>query len=301
MKLIALKPLSPEWFDYRRKRITGTDVPGILGMSKYKSALSVWCKITGKTVDEREQNELMVWGNRLEGLCREWTADEVPCVIKPMAEIAQHDELDWFCCTPDGLIQEFARGTAHYEPKGTWEGKATSPYHKDEWSEGMPKQHQVQVLAALAVTGLDYGILSVLFYPDPPRWGRIERNDVLVDRMLNKLTDFWEKNVLKDIPPPAGEIDEDTRILKTLHPEDSGEVVPMDDEDIRAATRRALYLAQQIKELKQESDGLRNRIRQWMRKASYAADPDGGGWSYCKNKNGNRVLTHVNRIPGVKT
>lgn len=298
MKLINYAPLSDAWFDYRRSRITGTDVPGILGLSSYKTPLSVWMEKTGKQVNEREETDLMTWGRYMEEAARKWTAADVPCIIRPFTQIAQHDQLDWFCCTPDGIIQKLITDDV-YEDVGTWEGKCPSQWKRTEWEEGMPEDYQVQVLAALAVTGFEQGILSALFQPEI-RWGRVERNETLIEQMMNRLVDFWEGYVLKDIPPPASASSEDTRILKELHPQDTGEVISVRDNEIIATTRRVLHLQDEEKKIKKEVDELRNRIRQWMGPASYAACPDGGGWSYVRNAKGVRVLTYVNRIPHVK-
>ena len=41
-----------QWLDWRRKGIGGSDVAAIVGLNKYKSALSVFLEKTGQKTDE---------------------------------------------------------------------------------------------------------------------------------------------------------------------------------------------------------------------------------------------------------
>lgn len=297
MQKIHLPYLSPEWFDFRRKHITGTDVPAILGLSKWSSPLEVWMVKTGKKIPEREETDAMIWGRHLEEACRCWTAEAIGHTIEPNKDtIYVHEELDWLCCTPDGFVVE--KVGRNLLPTKYWEGKCPSVYSRDEWSGGVvPKYYGQQVQIGLEITGLTEGILSALISPEL-KWG-VVGPDPNLERTLETLTNFWEHHVQRDVPPAASASDRDTLILRELHPADDGEVVALSPKCI-AASNRLDWLEKQRSLLKEQRDLLRNMLRQEIGDHSFAALPAEGGWAYTRDSKGRRALRRVERIPQVE-
>lgn len=230
MKLLGIPALTPEWHARRREGLTATDAVKVLGLSPYGTALDVWAEKTGKL--EREDisdKPFLEWGNRTEEMHRRWVSDLADVGISRSPGLAQDAELPWLLATPDGLIAdrqmrggfELDKAVAEDDQflendvwTGVWEAKAPSPYKKGEWEDGPPLAFQVQVQAQLRVTGLGEAICSQLQWPGVDVH-HLERNDAFIEGMVEELTDFWEGNVLQDIPPEPSA--SDIRTLQRLY------------------------------------------------------------------------------------
>ncbi len=293
MRKVHLETLSPEWFDYRRRHITGTDVPAILGLTKWGSPLEVWMVKTGKKLPEREETDAMNWGKHMEEACRRWTESEIGAPIAENKDsIYIHDTIDWLCCTPDGFVVK--KVGQNLINDRYWEGKAPSIFTRDEWQGAVPKHYAMQVQIGLEITGLDEGILSALIAPEL-KWGRVDAHPG-IDEVLEKLADFWEGHVLRDIPPSASASSRDRLLLKELHPADSGESVILSQKAI-AASQRVEWLDERLSELKENRDLCRNILRQEIGDGSFGVLPADGGWAWTRDKRGRRALRRVERIP----
>lgn len=285
MKL-PIEALTDEWKAYRHNRISGTDVPAILGLSRWATPLSVWMRVTGRAHDDAE-GEYLEWGSRMEDINRAWTQDDLKLAIEPNRHLWAHPDREWLVCTPDGFFEK--EGELCY-----WEGKAPSVWTKDDWNEGMPLQYQCQVAIGLEITDTDLGLLSALIQPGPPKWGWLKRDKVLAQKLLDQIDCFWEEHVIKDVPPGvSGE--RDRGLVNKLHPEDSGATVAMPD--------HLCAITDEIDRLKEQADATadlmeqkKNEVRMFLGENTYGAMPDGSGWKYARNARGARVLRRVSKL-----
>ena len=63
-----------DWFELRKIGIGGSDIAGILGISKYNTPLSIY--MTKVTDVEQVENKHTKFGKRMEPVIREWICDE---------------------------------------------------------------------------------------------------------------------------------------------------------------------------------------------------------------------------------
>lgn len=274
-------PGSMEW----RKRITATKAVAImaphLGYETWGTPLSVWIDVTaalrGEESEDKDETSFMAWGRATEASNRELMSRELGRYITPIPGTVQDPEHDWLCGTPDGLIGG-KKGHAFPDP-GVWEGKSPSLWKRAEWQQGVPAPVLVQLALNMRVTGLSWGVASALLPPAGPTdpilvHDTLARDPAFEERMLEILRDFWERNVLQDIPPDA--VAADAPRLRTLHPKDTGGVVEF-SEELCAMLPRLKELEAKVKADGAELESIKARIMQEMGEHTYGT---GGGFSY---------------------
>jgi putative phage-type endonuclease len=205
--------LSPSSLRMRRKLITGTDAPAILGLSRWRSAYDVFAEKTG-LADDSETTDAMDWGNRLEPLVR-WRFEEVTGrqLQKPTA-ILRNPAEPWMGGHVDGIDDEivFEAKTARYA---------------DGWGESesdeFPVDYRVQLLHYLALTGRRRGELAVLIGGSDFRRYTIEPDEDLLRDLVDEERRWYLKHVVEGEPPPLDGSAAATRWLRRTHPSDSGE------------------------------------------------------------------------------
>lgn len=143
-------PRSPEWFAARRGGITGTDVPKILGLSKYGNARSVWHDKLGELTGDDEETEAGRWGRIFEEpIAQEWARLHGTSVV-PIGAIRHCDEA-WMRVSPDRLVTRCPDG--YGELVCGVEIKTRSAYVAGKWREDIPDDVLAQVAWQRRVTG----------------------------------------------------------------------------------------------------------------------------------------------------
>ena len=201
-----------EWLGLRKQGITGTDLGGLTGVSKYTTPIKIYLDKTG-VIPPTEDNEKMYWGRIMEDVIKKEFSNRNKDlkVIKPNA-ILQHKEIDWALANVDGIIY---RG----EEIGILEIKTVSEYLKNLWdSEEVPPQYMVQIQWYMYVTGATFGYFAALLGGNEYIQKYVERDQELIDMLVIIASDFWENNYLTKIPPTVDGSDASTSLLNTLYP-----------------------------------------------------------------------------------
>lgn len=106
MTAVALaEPLTPEWYEQRRRGIGASEIAAVMGISPWESPFSLyWRKVNGW---ESEPSSEMSAGQRLEPVIAEWWADECDplenLAIGP-GRLMAHPARPWQVATPDRII-----------------------------------------------------------------------------------------------------------------------------------------------------------------------------------------------------
>lgn len=216
MKLIKAKPLTPEWFEYRRTRITGSTAAAILGASnpKWSSPLTEWARLTGKSVPPNKVEPWHLWGIHSEQFNRTLYELATGRGIEQIDGIVQHDRLDWLAYTPDGII--VSANASDALPLGAvFEMKAPAPWKADAWEEAIPLEYQVQAQIGMEVLGAEAASFSALIWPGVKHFD-VRRDQRFIDVALERLQHFLDYHVARDIPPFARAGEADKAVLKEL-------------------------------------------------------------------------------------
>ena len=285
-----------EWRAARRKAITGTDVPSIIGNSKWKTPLSVWSRIVLDQGDRVEETAFMRWGNALEGVAASEFERLTGMAVERNDRLARHPKLPYFIGSPDGVVTDPLR-----EDPGVIEFKAPSMFTRDEWSEGdAPAFYVNQLEAYLCITGLRWGSLCAIL---PPARAddelivttHVELTDERRSEIERTVQEWWERHVVREEQPDA--IHRDEEYLRRLHPDDEPRTVLLEGE-LRAAVEEREALLAEVKAKKEQADDIKARLIQNIGSAAWATTGDDGrAYSFRTNKAGRRSLRSIPHLP----
>lgn len=189
-------PETDEWFEARRAGITGTDLPKILGLTKYGNALSVWLDKRGELDDDA--GEAARWGQLLEDtVAEEWAHRHGTGVIS--VGVLRHSDEPWMRASLDRLV-------VLCPDTGTTccalEVKTRSAWVADQWAEGVPDSVLAQTTWGLMVTGLDHHHVAALIGGQRLVSYRVDRDPKLEEYLLDAATPVWQA-VVDGVPPEA--------------------------------------------------------------------------------------------------
>lgn len=267
-------PARIEWLAARKTGIGGSDIAAIMGMSPWRSPLMVYMEKTTGVVSE--DSERMLWGRLNEDAVAQETARRVGGKLLSTPGIRRHPGVPYFFASIDKAL---------HMPDGLLglECKTAGAEQKDKWFAGPPQHYVCQVQWYLMVTGWRGFILSCLFGGNQLRLWQIEPDAHLHHQMQDAAIAFWR--MVQDRTPPEA-TDLDNGILATQYPQDSGCVIPADDELGRLADSY-LQAAEALATWQSMKDSHAARIKQILGENLGTED---GRISWKTNKAGVRSL-----------
>jgi len=224
-KLAKLDNLTKEeWLAKRRLGIGGSDIAGVVGLSKYKSPLSIFLDKTNQLPNDDKENIAAELGLELEPFLSKkfvkWIAENegLDIEIKKMPWILQHDTVDYFLVNLDRFFKHPQRGYCPVEIKTTTEFK------RELWEGNkVPDEYYAQVQWQLYITGWQWCYLIFLIGNRTLDVKLIERNEEVIKNLANKGKEFWTGFVEKNIPPAPIGLSSDEIALKILYPNENPE------------------------------------------------------------------------------
>lgn len=243
-----------EWLKLRRKGIGGSDASAVAGMNRYKSPVGVFLDKTGQ-IEPEEAGEAAYWGNVLEDVvAREFTI-QTGLRVQRSNKLYQHPEHNFMLGNVDRLIlDKGGRGL------GILECKTASAYKLGEWEDDqVPDEYAIQLQHYMAVLGVDYGYFAVLIGGQKFQYKLVERNDRIIDSLIQIEDEFWNKHVVPGIPPMIDGSDASSDLLNQLYPKSApaSEII-LDDKQavlvrrLIAAKEDAAAAAEQVKQFENE-------------------------------------------------
>lgn len=238
-----------EWLEQRRGGIGGSDVAGILGLSKWSTPLDVYLSKIGQA-EEKELTPAMYWGNILESVIRDefqcQTGIELATGLQPIYRARGENgfmlaSLDGL--TKDGQIVECktARSDADWGEAGSGE---------------IPVYYQTQVQHYMSVLGAQLAYVPVLIGGSDFRIYVVERDQNFIEDMIEAERAFWFDHVCAKVPPdPLNATD-----AKKIWPRDSGDALEV-DEVTAEFVAKLKSLKQELKALEEHVEFFDDRVR----------------------------------------
>lgn len=293
LNLTDIRHGTPEWHAARSKAITGTDVPAILGNSKWKTPLDVWTRVLGLDSAERHETAFMRWGNLVESIAASEFESITGMAVTRNDRLAVHPRIPHFIGSPDGFAQDAITGESI-----VLEFKAPSAYTRDEWAEDKAPEFYVNQLEAyLCITGLSRGVLCALLPPMAPDDELIVTKVVTLtpsrrDEIEGAIVDWWERHIINEEQPDA--VHRDEEYLRKLHPNDEPRTALLDP----ALASEYAKAAEAAKKADEAMRDAKARVIQQIGNAAWAATEDGGhAFSFKTSKRGTRSLRSVPQLP----
>ena len=200
------------WLENRRRGIGGSDIAGVLGISKYSSPLKVWhSKVYGNSY-VKPTNAIKL-GNILEDGVATLFEDETGLKTRKNNYMLAHDKYDYLMANVD---REVVGG-------GILEIKTTVAMNRSEWAANVPIDYMYQLQWYLGITGQQTGYFACLLGNKDLVLKEVTLDNDLFYEMRDRAVNFWNNFVVTKIPPFASENDKE--LLQSVYPaENVGEV-----------------------------------------------------------------------------
>lgn len=267
------------WLARRRRGITATDVPALLGLSLWRTPLGVWLDKVQPV--EREASYAMRRGLALEETMAAEYARQTGAIVEKPPLLLGHPEHPVLLASVDRLAHDRA-GTRVLELKTASDWR--------EWADGaVPDVYAVQVLAQLAVTGCEEGVI----FADVA--GRLETRTIPRSReweaeTVPRLVAWWEEHVEGRVPPPLDPY-RDYPLLNRVWAPDPAEETYADDA-VLGALEALVKLRERTQELTNIQTGLKCQVRAHMGTAAVLRHPETGEKVARVDKRGALLVTY---------
>jgi predicted phage-related endonuclease len=185
----------------RKNHLGSSDIPAVLGFSRFSNAYDVWLEKTGRVTPKEKTQDYIQAGNLLELPVIEWLSKYLvePITVKEESQQMER-KVDGFPIVVhlDGYV------TATRDPV---EVKTEGVDHPiiEPWGEAgtdeVPEYTCLQAHAHMMAT--DREICHVPTFLGGRGFGYffVKRDNHIVELIKRQAVDFWENHVLKDIPP----------------------------------------------------------------------------------------------------
>lgn len=288
LRLVSTKNLSrDEWLLMRKQGIGSSDAAAAVGLNPYQSPLELWMIKTGREenlpkIDPNDESSPMYWGNILEPIVAAHYTKHSGFKVRRTNAILQHPDEDkgWMLANIDYSIV----GSKDVQ---ILECKTAGEFGSRLWRDGVPEYVQCQVQHQLAVTGKTAADVCVLLCGQKIEVHRIERDEVLIARLIELERQFWEY-VITDTPPPADGSDSASVALRALYPSDRGDTLDLSEDDAFSdAFTNLVSVRAEIESRQAIESELKQRIQQRMGESSRVHFRS-GAVSWKRSKSGSR-------------
>lgn len=262
----------------KRHGLGGPDVAAAIGLSPYKSPITLWQELTGR-LEGFAGNEKTKWGTTLEPVIRQEYADRHgTMVIFP-------DEPfyigDWRRASPDGLIPGPDRRDGNVSRIDLLRGlevKNVGLRMQSQWgddgSADVPALYEVQVRWYMSILNLDRWDFAVLIGGQEYHEYTIQRDLEIEEALIAQATEFWFEHVLKDVPPPPDATNDYAHFLVERYAKRSKEYVQA-SAVMNQKLNHLRNLTDDLKRIEVDKKRLENEVRSELADAA-GVDFEGG-------------------------
>lgn len=261
-QLVRTKDMShEEWLDWRKKGIGGSDAGAICGMNPYTSPIKVFIEKTEHCTNESLENEAMRQGNDLEQYVAERFCEATGLKVKRNHFILYKEEHPFMFANVDRLVIGEEAGL---------ECKTASPYTRGNWEDGkIPEWYEIQCHHYMAVTGAKAWYIAVCILGTEFKWKKIERDEGIIEDLIQIEERFWTQHVLKkEMPAPDGSEASEEFIKKYYKDSTIDKAIELHDFDEKLNRRNDLE--ELIKKLETERNQIDQEVKQSMKDAELA-------------------------------
>ena len=233
-RFVRVRQRSAEWLALRQQGIGASDVPAVLGLSPYKSRLTLWLEKRGE-IDPSVVGAAAERGVILEDAVATMYSRQTGRRLRQSHGMYVRRDLPWMYASLDRL-------TVGGDQRIVEIKTSASP----AWSiNPVPLDVVAQVRWQMAVTGIDVVDVAALLGGLVFRVETIERDLEIERQMIDEVSDFWQ-SIVDGVQPDATHLD--TGLLGQIYRGDPDETIYGNDEvalllsrylDARSAAQQA--------------------------------------------------------------
>lgn len=253
-----------EWLRERQCGIGGSDVGAILGINKYKTPFEVYIEKTEPITEVKEQSESAYFGDIFEDVVAKEFEKRTGKKVRRDRKHYKHNDYPFMVANIDRRV---------VGENAILECKTANQFLMKEWEgEEIPASYLVQVQHYLAVTGAEIGYIAVLIGGQKFIWKEVQRDEELIEMIIESEKDFWKK--VQDETPPAldGSSAAENYIKEKYKQAESEKAIELGFE-YKDKIKTYLEKKEQLKVFETEVKELENQIKFEMGRAEYAYAP----------------------------
>lgn len=251
MRISTTKMTYEEWKQQRRKGIGGSDAAAALGLSRWKSPLRLYLEKIGE-IESDVDTEAAYWGNILEDIVAKEFEKRTGKKTQRVNAILIHPVHEWMIANIDRKV---------VGESAILECKTTSTWNKDEWKDDeIPQEYIIQLQHYLAVTGYEKAYIAVLIGGNKFVWKELERDEELINMIIEGEQRFWEM-VENRTPPELDGSQDANAILEYLYPK-AEEGTSIELPAYESLVDEIVSLNKQIKQLEELKAEKENKLKE---------------------------------------
>ena len=237
-----------DWLEMRKAGIGGSDCAAAVGLSRWKSPFKLWSEKTDRIVPSKA-GEAAYWGSVMEPILRAEVAKRMPeAEVRECPFFLRSKEHPYMLANIDGYIH--ANGSF-----SVLEIKTANAFAAvQDWQNGLPIEYYCQVMHYMAVTGMNNAYVAVLLGGNNFVIQKIDRDEDMIQHIIQMEEHFWYEYMLKDTPPEATA--KDNEVLGQLYPKSEEKAVemPTTARDILTDYEKACQDLAAAKEAKEQAE-----------------------------------------------
>ena len=132
--------------------------------------------------------------------------------------------------------------------------KTANAYAVQDWQDGLPIEYFAQIMHYMVVTGMSSAYVAVLLGGNEFRIQKYDRDEEMIQHIVQMEEHFWYEYMLKDTPPEATA--KDNELLGQLYPKSKEKAIEMPAKatDVLADYEKACKDLTLAKEAKEEAE-----------------------------------------------
>lgn len=218
-KLVSTAGLDKkEWLLYRKQGIGGSDAGAICGLNSYRTAMQVYLDKTSEEIEEID-NEAMLQGRDFEDYVARRFMKATGKKVRRANAMYYDEKHPFMLADVDRMVVGENAGL---------ECKTASPYVAYKWGDGkIPLSYQLQCYHYMSVCNADAWYIAVLIYGREFKYYKIERDDKIIQNLIQLEEHFWKNHVLaRRMPDPDGSKLADS-VIAECYPDAVGKSIPL--------------------------------------------------------------------------
>lgn len=206
-----------DWLAMRKAGIGGSDAAVACGLSRWKSPFQLWSEKTNRIIPTKA-GEAAYWGSVMEPILRAEFIKRTNLEVHECPFFLRSKEHRHMLANIDGYGVE---GSSYF----CIELKTANTFAIQDWQSGLPIEYYCQIMHYMAVTGMNSAYVAVLLGGNEFRIQKYERDEDMIQHIIQMEEHFWYEYMLKDVPPEATAKDHD--VLGQLYPKSETKAIEM--------------------------------------------------------------------------
>ena len=253
-----------EWLAARRLGVGGSDIGAIMGLSPYRTPMDVWLDKRGEP-QPISNAEAMYWGTVLEDVVATEYAKRTGYKVQRINGMMLHPQRPWMIANIDrAVVNPAVAGNVRWRDgrlttDRILECKTANGFMAPQWgepgSDNVPDGYLLQCQWYMAVTGTEVADLAVLIGGSDFRTYTIERNETLIEQMIEAGATFWQGVISGVAPDPQTVAD-----AQRKWPQHAPGVSVIVDSTVAGACDALAEIALERKRIEAVEDGFKTHV-----------------------------------------